>query len=812
MLSNAIEAQLFQANAPLLKITSASKPPFEVNSGNCELSKCKQHNSYQWLISAPNNTKSRKFNFTVDLSTVIKEKIRGSQFHIQVRVKDVMTQLIGTMHNKEDAAKIGCLFREIDNSKRNASGGWLNAKENLPNQGPKYVTPQRNPSPLSAKKQSRTPLSDKSFSKETINMPLVNRGKKLFPSPSEMLKTTPSAKDNDVKVSAIGGRKPSNFYNRDKKIDRGLSSYAASKPKSFSSMTSPVTSKHSLTFQNRIMSNEFKKCERTSNEVIGFSNLGNTCYMNAILQCLLNIPNFFQDLNNADNLDVVQHFSLYNALCNLGILKYSYETLENQRYALKRVKSAISTSATRFSGYSQHDAHEFLCHCLDQLKEDLSTEMRKKYEMQGFDWSSSESEEQTFFACPIKNNFESTVLHSIICQECNEQVLKTEACHDFSLVIPDFDENSEPKDRSIDDLLKTHFLDEVIEYTCEKCSTTSSVLKHQFQMLPRVLILHIKRYDMYDMKRSDRILLPKTIDVKFLVTTDTVLPRTFLYDKEKMKTSFLTSANLNASEKRKSQEPLQSEPLNKSSRKSDSRTLEKEFLSSEKSISNAEGEFLAQAFRDSKRDEELRLKESKFTSLKRTDMPLVNKKLEFPTMSCSTPMVEKSVNLVDLDANKEFENDLIKLTSVSDDEEDELKKALELSMKEYAERQEQELMDFSFNNNKNDNINVNNSFNNTSIDKETEFKDEESNASDNNNSANKNSYKLVGIVNHHGQNTATGHYTSDSFDFKSEKWRSYNDSSVKEIKEHEARFGRLESAYIVFYMHVDSFNAIMSKQ
>ena len=74
-----------------------------------------------------------------------------------------------------------------------------------------------------------------------------------------------------------------------------------------------------------------------------------------------------------------------------------------------------------------------------------------------------------------------------------------------------------------------------------------------------------------------------------------------------------------------------------------------------------------------------------------------------------------------------------------------------------------------------------------------------------------NAYKLVGIVNHHGENTGTGHYTSDNFDFKSKKWRSYNDSSVKDIKEHEVRYGRTQSSYIVFYMHVSCYNAILNK-
>ena len=62
------------------------------------------------------------------------------------------------------------------------------------------------------------------------------------------------------------------------------------------------------------------------------------------------------------------------------------------------------------------------------------------------------------------------------------------------------------------------------------------------------------------------------------------------------------------------------------------------------------------------------------------------------------------------------------------------------------------------------------------------------------------------------QNTGTGHYTSDSYDFKSKQWRHYDDTTVKDVKEHEVRFGRNESAYIVFYMHTSCFNAIAASK
>jgi hypothetical protein len=77
--------------------------------------------------------------------------------------------------------------------------------------------------------------------------------------------------------------------------------------------------------------------------------------MNAILQCLLNIDLFLNDLifTKQQINDKLTQNCLYSSLCELYQLKeLNNENMQIQ--ALKEVKNAISQEATRFSGHQQH--------------------------------------------------------------------------------------------------------------------------------------------------------------------------------------------------------------------------------------------------------------------------------------------------------------------------------------------------------------------------------------------------------------------------------------------------------------------------
>ncbi|XP_053386505.1 ubiquitin carboxyl-terminal hydrolase 37-like [Mercenaria mercenaria] len=230
----------------------------------------------------------------------------------------------------------------------------------------------------------------------------------------------------------------------------------------------------------------------------GFSNLGNTCYMNAILQSLFGLETFSTDLmSNRRVIRTLQQQSLYYALVKLLYVKRQPNASDiSRREALRRVKSAISTTAKRFSGYGQHDAHEFLGQVLDQLKEEVikiskATPTPNK-ESEGGAENKIDTVSPYSGNNPITVNFEFEVLHTLTCLQCEEQVTKTEQFHDISLDVPKRKDLMTP--RSLQDALSLFFKNEQIEYTCEKCGHGKSDVSHKITRLPRVFILHLKRY------------------------------------------------------------------------------------------------------------------------------------------------------------------------------------------------------------------------------------------------------------------------------------------------------------------------------
>ncbi|XP_071112159.1 ubiquitin carboxyl-terminal hydrolase 37-like isoform X3 [Haliotis cracherodii] len=271
-----------------------------------------------------------------------------------------------------------------------------------------------------------------------------------------------------------------------------------------------------------------KKGNQDSNNhqqsLLGFSNIGNTCYMNAILQSLFGLNPFSNDLLYSFKKKG-RSFSPNSLYCSLArlvkIQRRPGSSDYNKRELLRNVKSAISGTAKRFSGYQQHDAHEFLSQVLDQLKEEI-VKFNKSTPSPTRDPS-----EDIDLVNPTLDNFEFEVLHTITCLKCDEEVAKSEQFNDLSLEMPQRSHQGYPK--SLQDALDVFLQQEEIDYTCAKCGHTKSKVKHKFTRIPRILILHLKRYAYsaaisLHSKMGQRIFIPSYVSLSSHVDRDVQCP------------------------------------------------------------------------------------------------------------------------------------------------------------------------------------------------------------------------------------------------------------------------------------------------
>ncbi|XP_003944072.1 ubiquitin carboxyl-terminal hydrolase 29 [Saimiri boliviensis] len=263
----------------------------------------------------------------------------------------------------------------------------------------------------------------------------------------------------------------------------------------------------------------------------GFPNLGNTCYMNAILQSLFAIPSFADDLLTQDvPWEYIPFEALLMTLTQLLVLK-DFCSTEIKKELLGNVKKVISAVAEIFSGDMQNDAHEFLGQCLDQLKEDMENlnAILKTGKERGDEDLSSQlhvgNAATKVFVCPVVANFEFELQLSVICKACGHAVLKVEPNNYLSI---NLHQDTKSLPMSIQNSLDLFFREEELEYNCEMCKHKSCVAMHTLSRLSRVLIIHLKRYSFNDawllVKNNEQVYIPKYLSLSSYCNESTKQP------------------------------------------------------------------------------------------------------------------------------------------------------------------------------------------------------------------------------------------------------------------------------------------------
>ncbi|EPS35218.1 hypothetical protein H072_11509 [Dactylellina haptotyla CBS 200.50] len=110
---------------------------------------------------------------------------------------------------------------------------------------------------------------------------------------------------------------------------------------------------------------------------VGFSNLGNTCYMNSALQCIKSVEElsrYFIDGLHKKELNPKNPISSGGRIATMyaQLIQTVYNPNVGSTVAPREFKGAVGKHNSIFSGYGQQDSQEFVSYLLDILHEDLN--------------------------------------------------------------------------------------------------------------------------------------------------------------------------------------------------------------------------------------------------------------------------------------------------------------------------------------------------------------------------------------------------------------------------------------------------------
>ena len=226
------------------------------------------------------------------------------------------------------------------------------------------------------------------------------------------------------------------------------------------------------------------------NNVIGLRNLGNTCYMNLIIQCLYNTQEFSKSLIE----DPINNFANPSGQSKGGVagaVKEAFKQLQSSPgnpVSLDGLKSTLGCLLEPFQGSRQQDSHEFLMKLMEWLREDLAAPVPYS------DLNSLGVPDDSALHPDGTSEFERIFygLHraTIRCGACSHMSTSFET---FTAVSLSFPSEGAP---SLKRLITNHYADSPIEYRCTRCERlTLSTRTFCIWKMPSILILHLNKFN-----------------------------------------------------------------------------------------------------------------------------------------------------------------------------------------------------------------------------------------------------------------------------------------------------------------------------
>ena len=256
----------------------------------------------------------------------------------------------------------------------------------------------------------------------------------------------------------------------------------------------------------------------TDNAQCGLQNLGNTCYLNALLHALARIPSIrtWCHLHQRKFVSDAAHASQC-ILCHLALdVACITVDITPEKMAPETVKRRGVWSKGRFANILQHDVHDAFCTLLDEC-EGVDYLVAKSFDLVQF--ARNREVNSVRYTTPFWKAFGGVQRSGTSCRACGHGESRYEMWHNLELALPS-------QRSTLEHVLANHWGREPLDSENDRCGECH-VSRQRDKVVelvrwPQVLVLLLKRWKVVSLTPFQLENVPTEIDFEtlLLVATD----------------------------------------------------------------------------------------------------------------------------------------------------------------------------------------------------------------------------------------------------------------------------------------------------